>query len=80
MGHRCNLLNLDVILKWLYNHVLNQHREQFSILQLPVVTAGGKIVKAINQHAKDTYLYGVFYCRLARFFPYKMSILPTIVW
>jgi hypothetical protein len=27
MGHRSNLLNLDVILRWLYNHVLNQHLE-----------------------------------------------------
>jgi hypothetical protein len=44
MGHRFNLLNLEVILKWLYNHVINQHLEQFSVLKLPVANAGGNIV------------------------------------
>jgi hypothetical protein len=33
---------MDVLLRRLYNHVLIQHLEQFLVLKLPVVTAGGK--------------------------------------
>jgi hypothetical protein len=76
------IFNFDVILRWLYNHVLNQHLEHFSILKLPVVTVGGKIAEAINQDMiKVRYrylpcLYGVYYCHLACFFHRKCRTSP----